>query len=91
MNNFAIVLQNSLFKEFDIEVDAFLSRKRLLHIGFEKALSSYQFYDELLKFVKFLWEHPLNTVEGYKTIFPRPTNERKMFYYIFFQKKKNVN
>ena len=62
--------------------------KKLLHISFEKALSSYTFFDELLKFIKVLWEHPINNIEGYELIFPRSTNQRNMFYYIFFQGKK---
>ena len=65
----------------------FFSRKRLLHIGFKKALCSYPFFDELLTFIKRMWEHPINNNLKYEMIYLRPINERNMFYYIFFQKK----
>ena len=87
MNNFAILLKIVLSKQFNIEVDVFFSRKKL-HISFKKSLSSYHFFDELLKFVKKLWHHPFNNIEGYEMIFSKPTNKRNMFYYIFLQKKK---
>ena len=59
----------------------FFSRKRLLHIGFKKALCP------LLTFIKRMWEHPINNNLKYEMIYLRPINERNMFYYIFFQKK----
>ena len=33
-----------------------------------------------------MWEHPINNNLKYEMIYPRPTNERNIFYYIFFQK-----
>ena len=88
MNAFATILKSSIEKRYDIEVDVFFSRKKLLHIGFEKTLSTYDFFDELLDYIEFLWFNPVNFVAGYELIFPCPTKERNMFY-IFFQRKKN--
>ena len=52
MNNFSIVLKNSLKKEFNIEVYVFFFRRKLLHIGFNKAISSYPFFEKVLDFIK---------------------------------------
>ena len=40
MNTFAILLKNSLEKEFNIDVDVFFSRRKLLHIGLNKVIFS---------------------------------------------------
>ena len=90
MNNFAILLKDSFFNEFNIEVDVFFSRRKLLHIGVEYPLSSYTFSHEMLNFIKLLWEHPVNNVSGYEMVFPQSTNERNMFYYVIFRMKKNI-
>ena len=70
MNNFAFLLRKSLTREFNIDPDVYFSRRKLLHIDFKKSLSSCPFSDDLLKFVKLLWQHPVNNVEGYELIFP---------------------
>ena len=67
----------------------FCQEKDFLHIGFKKGLYSYPFFDELLKFIKRMWEHPINNNLKYEMIYARPTNERNMFCYVFFQKKKS--
>ena len=74
MNAFATILKSSIEKRYDIEVDVFFSRKKLLHIGFEKTLSTYDFFDELLDYIEFLWFNPVNFVF--------------LLYYIFFKGKK---
>ena len=91
MNNFAFLLQKFLTREFNIEVDIYFSRGKLLHIGFKNSLSSYPFFDDLLKFIKWLWQHPVNNIEGDELIFPQPISQRNMFYYAFFRKKKIKN
>ena len=88
MNGFAILLKNSLIEKFNIEVDVLFSRRKLFLIGVKKPLTSYVFFfEEMLSFMKYLWEHPVNNVEKYGMSFPRPTNQRNMYYYIFFKKK----
>ena len=45
----------------------------------KNTVSSYPFFEEMLNFIKWLWEQPVNNVFGYEMIFPEPTNERKIF------------
>ena len=74
MNCFAIRPKNSLKKRCDVEIDVFFSRRKLLHIGFEKPLAHYEFFEEMLEYLESLWKNPINFAEGYELIFPRPTN-----------------
>ena len=53
MDNFCQVLADSLREEFEIEVDAFVSKKKkFVHMSLMKALVSYKFLNEIIKFIK---------------------------------------
>ena len=53
MDNFCQVLADSLREEFEIEVDAFVSKKKkFVHMSLMKALVSYKFLNEIMKFIK---------------------------------------
>ena len=60
MNCFAILLKSSLEKKYNVEVDVLFSRRKFLYIGFEKLLSHYEFFEEMLEYLESLWKNPIN-------------------------------
>ena len=53
MNNFAFLLQKSLTREFNIDVDVYFSRRKLLHIDFKKSFVD-SLYADLGKSLSFI-------------------------------------
>ena len=84
MNNFAILLNDVLFYQYNIEVDVFFSKRKSLHIGFKNPFSTYPFLSEMIGFIKFLWKDAVNNAFDYEMVFSILTGERGMFYFVFF-------
>ena len=71
MNIFCCYIRNELSKKFKIEVDVFMSKKKLAHFAFYKPLISYSFFDEIIDFVVCRWEERINFFTNFKMIYPR--------------------
>ena len=56
MNNFCRHLRESLSERYNIEVDAFVSKKKkLVHMSLVKPLLTYNFFEEMIVFIRNYW------------------------------------
>ena len=58
MNSFCSHLEQSLSNKFKIEVDFFVSKKKkLVHLSLFKHLLSYEFFKEIIEYIRFYWNN----------------------------------
>ena len=87
MNIFCYCIKEELFKKFRIEVDIFVSKKKLVHFAFSRPLISYSFFDDIFEFVVCQWEDRRNYFSNYKMIYLHLNHSMRWKHdYIFFEK-----
>ena len=53
--SFCRCLSDSLIRKFHVEAEVFLSKKKIVHIAFDRPLISYDFFDEMISFIEHYW------------------------------------
>ena len=73
MKVFCYYLKEALLKEFSVDVDVFVSKKRRhVHITFKIPIPEYQSFDQLIEFIAKEWGK--NFFSDYKMTYPRLIN-----------------
>ena len=85
MKVFCCLLKEELWKNFLIKVDVYISKKRHVHIAFQKPISHHDCFDKILEFIPKESEERKLFFEGYELIYPRLITSLKWrFDYVFF-------
>ena len=72
MNNFCRVLTDSLRSKFEIEVEVFVSKKKkAVHMSLMKPLLSYEFFNDMIKFIRKFWNCRQKFYPGYLFVYPK--------------------
>ena len=73
MKVFCYYLKEALLKEFSVDVDVFVSKKRRhVHIAFKIPIPEYQSFDQLIEFIAKEWGKFF--FSDYKMTYPRLIN-----------------
>ena len=65
MNNFCKNFVDSLCDKFEIEVDSFQKKKKLVHMPLSKLLISYNFFKAITNFIWDYWNKRQRFYPGY--------------------------
>lgn len=93
MNSFCINLEEFLQREFKIEARVYVSKsKKLVHLSLNRPLLSYNFFDEIIKHIRYYWNRRKYFYLGYFLLLETRLNQsvKCKFDYILFAKRKNV-
>ena len=90
MNNFCQVLTDSLKTKFKIEVTVFiLKKKKIVHMSLVKPLISYEFFDDIIKLIKKVWNRRQKFYPGYFFVYLKLNQSIKWrFDYIIVNKNR---
>ena len=90
MNSFCRHLGQSLSKKCKIEVDVFVSKKKkLVHLSLVKSILSYEFFKEMIEYIRCYWHERKKIFLGYFFIHPKLNQSLKWrFDYIIIVNNK---
>ena len=90
MKNFYRFLKKSLRSKFEIEVDVFVSKKtKTVHMSLMKPLFSYEYFREIINFIKKFWNHKQKSYPSYFFVYPKLNQNIKWhFDYIIVNNNK---
>ena len=88
MKVFCHYIRKAILEMFHLDVDVYVSRKKgLVHFAFNKPLSSYSSFDNVIEFVSDEWRKRKFFLTNYEMIYPMPISSLKWKYdYVFFKK-----
>ena len=91
MNTFCAYIQDEIKKHFKIEVDVFVSKKKMLvHFSFEKPLLAYPFFQDVIELVSLRWNKRKLFFDNCEMIYPKLNQSmRYKSDYTFFKRIKN--
>ena len=93
MNSLCVNVEEFLQREFKIEARVYVSKsKKLVHLSPNRPLLSYNFFDEIIKHIRYYWNRRKYFYPGYFLLLqPRSNQSVKFkFDYILLVKRKNV-
>ena len=91
MNNFCRHLRLSLSERFNIDIEVYISKKKkLVHMSVIKTLLSYQFFEEIIEFLKKYWKKNY-FFPGYFFIYPKLNHSLKWRYGYILTVKKAID
>lgn len=76
-NSLCINLGQYLTGEFGIEVDVFVSKKKLVHLSLEKPLISYDFFKEMIEQIRRYWNKRTKCFQGHHFFYPKLNHSLK--------------
>ena len=72
MNNFCQVLTDFLKSKFEIEVEVFVSKKKeAVHMSLMKPQLSYEFCNDMIRFIRKFWNWRQKFYPGYFFVYPK--------------------
>ena len=93
MNSFCVNLEEFLQCEINIEARAYVSKKKnLVHLSLNRPLLSYNFFDEIIRHIRYYWNRRKYFYPGYLLLLQLRLNQSVKFKldYILLAKGKNV-
>ena len=72
MNIFCSNIKEVIFKKFRVEVDVFISKKKMLvYFAFDKPLVSYPFFHDIINLVFSCWREQKKFFLSYEMLYPK--------------------
>ena len=93
MNRFCVNLDEFLQREIKIEARAYVSKKKnLVHLSLNRPLLSYNFFDEIIRHIRYYWNRRKYFYPEYLLLVQLRLNQSVKFKldYILLAKGKNV-